>query len=125
VSSADVFHIASRTDWEAAQDGGVYRPASLEKEGFIHCSTRAQVLATAARFYAGRDDLLLLHIDAAVLGDHLRYEPPVPPNPALGDTLFPHLYAPLPTRAVRAAHPLVPDAQGRFTWPGPPSDDPG
>jgi uncharacterized protein (DUF952 family) len=42
-----IFHIASRADWTAAKADGEYRISTLgrtlEDEGFIHCSTLAQV----------------------------------------------------------------------------------
>lgn len=113
----DVYHIAERDAWALAAKAGAYRPASLAREGFIHCSTRPQVLDTAQRFYAGRDDLLLLRIDAVALGDALRYEAPVPPSAELQGVLFPHLYGPLPVAVVRAVAVLGRDGAGCFTWP--------
>lgn len=112
-----VFHLATDADWQRAQAAGAYRPASLADEGFIHCSVRAQVLPTAARFYAGRSDLWLLRIDAPRLADALRYEGPIPADPALVDALFPHLYAELPLDAVLDATRLTLDEGGAFRWP--------
>jgi uncharacterized protein (DUF952 family) len=106
-----IYHIAARADWEAAQAATAYSADSLASEGFIHCSTRAQVLATAARFFAGRQDLLLLEIDPARLTAELRYEEGEPGQ------LFPHLYGPLDLAAVVAAHPFAPDAHGAFRLP--------
>src|SRR5581483_4991965 len=62
---AVIFHLAVAADWEAA--GDEYRMSTvgrtLDDEGFVHCSYAGQVEATAARFYAGSDDVLLLTID--------------------------------------------------------------
>ena len=58
-----ILHIVTRAEWEAAQTGERYAPPSLEREGFIHFSTPAQVLGSAGRYYAGRNDLLLLQVD--------------------------------------------------------------
>lgn len=112
-----VFHIASVDEWDAARRAGEHRPGSLEKEGFVHCSTRAQVLATAERHFAEREDLVLLRLDARRLEAALRYEAPRPPIPDQPGALFPHLYAPLPVSAVVAAHRLLPGPDGRFAWP--------
>ena len=39
------------------------RGVTLEQEGFIHCSTRDQVEATANRFYGDVEQLVVLTID--------------------------------------------------------------
>jgi len=96
-----LLHIAEPDVWAAADD--VYRPASLATEGFVHCSTAEQVVATGRRYYAGRTGLLLLTIDPAAAGVPLEWEP----GPT-GD-LFPHLYGPIPTSAVTQVAPFDPD----------------
>lgn len=105
-----IFHLLGRQDWAQARAAGVYRPPSLEREGFIHFSTDRQLLGSAERFYAGRDDLLVLSVDGRELGAALKYEP-------VGDKLFPHLYAPLALDLVVevVALPLGPD--GHFDVP--------
>jgi glutathione S-transferase len=99
-----IFHIAMPDDWDAARRAGEYTMSSrgrhLDDEGFIHASTRAQTEATANRFYADVDELVLLTIDPSRTGVELRWEPPTPGV----DELFPHLYGPLPVAAVRAHH---------------------
>ena len=84
---------------------GWYRPESLQAEGFIHLSTEAQWPRTAARFYRGRTDLVLLAIDPRALTSEVRYEP-------VHDDQFPHLYGELSPDAVIAVTPLAPDADG-------------
>ena len=39
-----IYHITPRQDWEKASSEGTYRADSLETEGFIHCSTSAQLV---------------------------------------------------------------------------------
>lgn len=58
-----IFHITSRTSWDNAQKRGDYRAESLTTEGFIHCSTLAQVLQVANNFYKGQNGLVLLEIE--------------------------------------------------------------
>ena len=98
-----LLHIASRADWEAACATGSYRPASFEREGFIHCSTAAQVVGSADRYFRGRGDLVLLCIDESRVAGALRYEPPAvigeAPDRRTGE-LFPHLHGPLALDAV-------------------------
>jgi len=106
-----LFHITTIQDWDAAQARGRYEAPSLTDEGFIHCSTSAQVVATANRFYAGREDLVLLTIDPRQLAAEVRYE-----NTMGGDELFPHVYGSIELAAVTNARTWRPE-DGRFTTP--------
>ena len=98
-----IHHLALPDDWAAAFTTGEYRMSTrgvtLEQEGFIHCSTRDQVEATANRFYGDIPQLVVLTIDQDAVLSPIRFEPPAP-----GSTeLFPHIYGPLPIAAVRDA----------------------
>jgi uncharacterized protein (DUF952 family) len=114
-----ILHITTRQAWEAAQASGEYRVDSLEREGFIHCSTADQVLRVANALFAGARDLVLLHIDPVLLNAPLRYEPPAhtPDQPveAIGTERFPHVYGPINLEAVVRVTHFAPDAEGRFT----------
>ncbi|HEY0194298.1 MAG TPA: DUF952 domain-containing protein [Kofleriaceae bacterium] len=112
-----ILHIATRPDWAAGLAAGAYRPASLAAEGFIHCSTYAQAAATANRYFAGREDLVLLCIDEARLTAELRYEAPAGPADPRADQQFPHLYGPLAASAVVAVVDFPPGPDGRFSLP--------
>ena len=74
-------HICAADDWRRSQDRGEHRPASLDDVGFIHLSTPEQVHLPANRLYAGRTDLVLLHIDSERLTAPIRWEPGVPTDP--------------------------------------------
>lgn len=95
-----LFHIVAPDDWAAAQPAGTYRAASLDAEGFIHCSFGDQVRGTLSRHYAGRRGLLVLELDRARIAAPIRVEY----SPASGDS-FPHVYGPIPVDAVVATHP--------------------
>lgn len=105
-----LFHLLGRQDWIDARAAGVYRPPSLEREGFIHFSHDRQLLPSAERFFAGRDDVIVLAVDARRLGAQLRLEP-------ADGQLFPHLYGPLELDAVIEALPLPRGADGHFDLP--------
>src|SRR5450432_1500525 len=105
-----VFHIAERGAFAAALEGGKYEADSLASEGFIHCSTREQVLRTATRFFSGRRGLVLLCISTAPLGDALRYE-------AADDEMFPHHYGAIPLEAIPAVIDFPCRADGSFELP--------
>jgi glutathione S-transferase len=95
-----IYHLALIAEWEhAVATGGPYRRStidqSLDEVGFIHCSFADQVADTAARFYAGRDDVVLLTIDPERLGAEVKVE---------GG--FPHVYGPIPVDAVEGVGPI-------------------
>ncbi len=110
--SRELVHLCARSDWAAVPPAGPYRPPSLQEVGFIHLSTAEQVHLPANRLYAGRTDLVLLYLKQELLTAPLRWEPGVPGDP--DGMLFPHLYGPLSTAAVRMITPYLPDAEGRF-----------
>jgi uncharacterized protein (DUF952 family) len=107
-----IYKICPAPLWRAAEAAGVFAGAPVDLvDGFIHFSTAAQVAETAAKHFAGRGDLLLVSVDAARLGDNLRWEP------SRGGALFPHLYAPLMLPAVIRVEPLPLGADGRHVFP--------
>jgi uncharacterized protein (DUF952 family) len=106
-----VYKICPQRLWREAERIGSFAGSPVDTaDGFIHFSTAAQVPGTAARHFAGQDDLVLVAVDAEVLGSGLRYEP------SRGGDLFPHLYGVLPLAAVRwvQALPIGPDGAHRF-----------
>ena len=107
-----IYHITHLTDWEKARAAGSYRADSLASEGFIHCSTREQVPATAGRYYKGQTDLLLLEIDPEHLTAPLKYE-----NSVGGQPPFPHIYGSLNLDAVERILPFPPNPDGSFSFP--------
>lgn len=90
-----VYHIVSKSVWETASLQAAYTPEGFAAEGFIHLCEKHQVAGVLQRYYVGVNDLLLLHINAADIAEHLRYEQ----SPTLFDW-FPHLYSALPVAAV-------------------------
>ncbi|WP_292531819.1 DUF952 domain-containing protein [Methylocystis sp.] len=108
-----IYKIVSRADWDAAEASGVFNGAAIDvADGFIHLSTAEQVEETAAKYFAGRTDLLLVAVDAAAFGDALKWEV------SRGGALFPHLYAPLPFEKVARLDPLPIGANGRHDFSG-------
>jgi uncharacterized protein (DUF952 family) len=108
-------HLCGREEWSRARDRGGIQPDAPGPDAasrFIHLSTPEQVHLPANRLFRGRDDLVLLRIDPALLDSPVRWEPGVPTDPE--SMLFPHLYGPLPVRAVIAVTAYPPDADGTF-----------
>lgn len=107
-----IYKIADRGEFERAMASGRYAGAPVDlADGFIHFSTAAHVRETARRHFAGRDDILLIAVDAARLGDMLKYEP------SRGGDLFPHLYGALDTDCVVWAAPLLRNEAGEHAFP--------
>ena len=109
---AIAYKIVLRALWEAAERIGRFDGSPVDlADGFIHLSTTTQVVETANKHYAGVPDLLLVTVDLAALGAAVRFEP------SRGGALFPHLYGPLPLRAVTAVRELPLGADGRHVFP--------
>ncbi len=103
-----IFHLAAREEWHSPES---YRPASLEDEGFIHCSTASHLVSVANDLYAGRTDLLLVTIDPEALSAPVVFEDCYETGQR-----FPHVYGPLDPDAVVTVEPFPPDETGRFAW---------
>jgi uncharacterized protein (DUF952 family) len=96
-----IYKIAPASLWRKAQDNGRFDGAPVDiADGCIHFSSAEQAEAAAAKYFSGKDDLLLIAVDTKRLGDGLRFEP------SRGGVLFPHLYSALPLDAVVWAKPL-------------------
>jgi uncharacterized protein (DUF952 family) len=110
--TALAYKIVDAPSWREAEARGRFEGAAIDlADGYIHLSTAGQVAETAAKYFAGMDDLVLVAVDCAALGTALRWEP------ARGGALFPHIYGALPMAAVRWAAPLPLDADGRHLFP--------
>jgi len=107
-----VYHISRKTDWSDALTSGAYTADSLTTEGFIHCSTAEQVIATANRLFKGRRDLVLLSVDTDKVGAEIRHE-----NLEGGTELFPHIYGAISAAAIVRVHDFQPGADGTFALP--------
>jgi uncharacterized protein (DUF952 family) len=107
-----ILHICQRGDWGP---GVALRPASLDTEGFVHCSDPGTVHLPANRLFAGRTDLVLLRIDPTRLTVPMRWEEGDPPDPA--GIWFPHVYGEINPEAVVSVHEFPPGPDGAFRLP--------
>lgn len=107
-----IYKICPREAWLEAERAGRFEGAAIDlADGYIHFSTADQARETAAKHFAGQDDLLLVAVETAALGEALRWEV------SRGGALFPHLYAPLELAAVRWVRPLPLGPEGRHEFP--------
>ena len=82
-----VYKILRQPEWAELREAGAFDGAPVDRaDGYVHLSTAEQAPGTAAKHFAGEDDLVLLAFDTAGLGDDLRWEP------SRGGQNFPHLY---------------------------------
>lgn len=89
-----------------------YAPASLDTEGFVHCSSPGQVAGTARLLFAGTADLLLLVLDPRRVDAPVRWEDTY----GIGQD-FPHVYGPIPRDAIVEVRRYPPGPGGRWSRP--------
>ena len=97
-----VYKIFLPAEWNEFETAGHFDGSPFDDaSGFIHCSARAQVAGTAARFFADEPALVVAALDTEQLGGSLRWE-----ESSDGES-FPHVYASLPFAAVAAVYQVA------------------
>jgi uncharacterized protein (DUF952 family) len=103
--------MALRSEWEQGEAEGVYRgSADDRRDGFMHFSTAAQVIESAAKHRAGHKDLLLIVVAEEGVG-------PWKWEVSRGGASFPHLYGYLPVSAAVGVHELPLGSDGLHVFP--------
>jgi uncharacterized protein (DUF952 family) len=80
------YHITTPEVWASFSDKDYCSAASLDTEGFIHCSYLSELEETLALHFKGVSKVLLLEIDPSVLTSKLVVET------SRGGISFPHIY---------------------------------
>lgn len=107
-----IYKILPETEWASALAAGEFKGSGIDvADGFIHFSTAAQMVETAAKHFTARPNLMLIAVDDAMLGDALKYEV------SRGGALFPHLFRPLSVSEAHWARPLPLDENGVHIFP--------
>lgn len=109
---AIIFHITTREAWDRAEVEGTYRTPGLPVEGFIHCSTREQVVQVANLRFRGQTGLALLAVNTDRVKAEILYE-----DLAGEGQKFPHIYGELNIDAVAQVAAFEPGEDGYFTLP--------
>ena len=82
-----IYKIFRAPEWAQLRENGQTAGAPIDvTDGYVHFSTAEQAAETAAKYFAGMDDLFLVAVETDRLGDDLKWEP------SRGGALFPHLY---------------------------------
>ena len=56
-----IYKICTAAEWREAERAGAYRGSAVDRrDGFIHFSTAEQAAETAAKWFAGQRDLVLV-----------------------------------------------------------------
>ncbi|APX10812.1 DUF952 domain-containing protein [Tateyamaria omphalii] len=96
-----IYKIFRAPEWAALRENGTTPGAPIDvQDGYVHFSTAPQAAETAAKHFAGEDDLFLIAVDADALGDDLKWEV------SRGGADFPHLYREMRLSDVHWAQPL-------------------
>ena len=106
-----IYHLVPKNAWQKAKEVGFYAPESLEKESFIHCSTKEQVLPTANRRYIGESNLVLLVINTKKVDAKIVFE-----DTSDRGEKHPHIYGRLPLVAVEVVQKMKLDTDGEFIF---------
>ena len=88
-----IYHIVLPEIW-AAFDTELYKHASLESEGFIHCSFAEQLDAVIERYYSGEKSVVVLEIESDRLMSRMIKEP------STNNEIYPHIYGPINRDAI-------------------------
>jgi len=91
-----VYHIVLPEDW-AAFTGDLYRAASLETEGFIHCSFADQLDSVIERYYSNATSIFVLEVETDRLISRMIKEP------STKNEIYPHIYGPINRGAIISA----------------------
>lgn len=108
-----IFKIVPKALWQSAEDTGVFTGAPVDlQDGFIHFSSAETVKETAAKHFAGQEDLLLVAVDPQDFSEEqLKWEV------SRGGALFPHLYGHLPVSLAKWIKPLPLNSNGQHQFP--------
>ena len=102
-----VYKILPKTLWDEAKAAGEFTGAPIDHaDGYIHLSGADQAQETAALYFKGQEDLLLVGFDADALGPELKWEA------SRGGALFPHLFRSLSHDEALSEKPLALDSDG-------------
>lgn len=98
-----IYHLLESDTWEQIleSDQNSYAHPSLEAEGFIHCSTREQLIPTATIHFKEQSELVVLEISPKKVKDILKWEA------SRNGEEFPHLYGRLSISAVENTFMLL------------------
>lgn len=110
--SQKIYKLLLGYEWDVFEETGVFLGAPIDfNDGFIHLSTREQVVATARLHFKDKGELVLAEFDGSDFAETLKYEP------SRGGQLFPHQFGPLKRDQVRRYWTLNDLGDGEYSFP--------
>lgn len=108
------YHLVPTTVWEDQKSRPNYTPEAYAADGFIHCTNGLDQLLKIANMFYVLDPRPFTTLVLAVsdISSPVRYDDP--------DSMFPHIYGPLNTSAVRNTLGVDRANNGTFIGFGPP-----
>ncbi len=108
------------SEWRSRSGDGRYAPAAFTREGFVHAAGDRAVAEEVASAYFAKATEPVIYLEIAVDGLDVRWEAPAPPTGTpqkhhAAGRLFPHVYEPIPLRAIVAQGTLEKTADG-WRW---------
>lgn len=110
IKKGKIYHLLLPETWERALMENYYYPASLKEDGYIHCSTEAQLMESARLHFAEHEQLVVLEILVKRVLKTLVWEP------GRAEEDFPHIYAMIPWEAIDNTRTLEKMSDGTFAW---------
>ncbi len=117
-----IYHLVTEKEYLQSIGDQSYAPASLGRDGFVHCALEVSVTAVANDYYANvADRLLLLQIVPEKLKAQTKYETAKPGAGAgtahkTTSPVFPHVFGPIDNCAVSGVGVLRKGEAG-YVWP--------
>jgi uncharacterized protein (DUF952 family) len=107
-----IYHFINKSDLARDLGADALTMASLESEGFIHCSTLKQVIGVANFIAPYDEEMLLLEIDESLVKPEIRYE-----NLEGESRKFPHVYGPVNRDAIVGQYVMDWDGEDGYSLP--------
>jgi uncharacterized protein (DUF952 family) len=117
-----IYHIVPKQLFISNITNDLYKPKSLEMDGFIHCSMESSVIPVANDYFFNElDQLLLIKLDQEKLSAEIKYECPVTPegvstNHKNSAPVFPHGYGPIEISAIEGIG-IIKKENSKYFWP--------
>ena len=107
-----VYKVCSKDEWDQAIFNQSYSGSNVDnKDGFIHLSTKKQLIETVAKHFQGKNNLVIISFNIEKIQDNLKWEV------SRNGGLFPHYYGNLETKFVEKIYNLHLTVDGIHKFP--------